>query len=131
MGMLVVEQLMSLAGAPSELGIGRALGGAWMLARWESVARWCSTEFCLKAVMLGCRLEGPSRLRMGCRDGDADGRAADVARWRPQRVEHWASIGRCLDACSVGICGLVVLHQVLLESLYCLDAGWRAPAGYG
>ncbi|MCR9211858.1 MAG: hypothetical protein NXI28_26855, partial [bacterium] len=47
--------------------------------------------------------------------GDFGGRAADVARWGPQRVGHWASIGRCLDACSVGICSSVVLHRVLLE----------------
>jgi hypothetical protein len=75
MGMLVVERLMSLAGAPSELSIGRLLD-------WESVARWSSTEFCLKAVMLGCRLEGPSRLRARCRGGER----LDVARWGPQRV---------------------------------------------
>ena len=53
----------------------------------------------------------------------------DVARWGPQRVEHWVSIGRCLDACSVGICSSVVLHRVLLGSCNArLPAGGPQPA---
>jgi hypothetical protein len=47
--MLVVERLMSLAGAPSELSIGRALDGACMIA-WLGI---CSSVVLHRVVMLG------------------------------------------------------------------------------